>query len=333
MTGTPINNRLEDYGSLLAFIRVPPFESRDGFHFWVSQAAKWHAKSGLERLRKLVSATCLRRTKALVQDTLSLPKKIEVQQLLNLGEDDKELYQFFARSAAEFLRNPPCVARNATKTVNRSRSILPIIGILRLICDHGEALLPANALQAWRQRDCNAVNWSMLSSVINKCESCGLAIEEMGDLEVTSRDFNCSHTICNGCSAYGEDEESSLLEAKESCPKCSGRSPLPNDGRAAAPHDTNEGECEYRPSAKVTALLESLRGKEDASQDVHVSKRYQSPSPKLNFGCPVKLIISQVLYSHIGQECSILCSKRCAKMESVFRELMDKHHCISESRR
>ncbi|KAJ5316799.1 Helicase C-terminal, partial [Penicillium antarcticum] len=164
LTGTPIHNRLDDYGALLSFIRVDPFTGSSGktvFSHWVSSSV-WTETNNterLDRLKKLVAATCLRRTKQNVRNQLSLPRRTDKEHLVELHSSERLLYDFFKTRASSI------VARSTVHHAALERrgwgNILTIINSLRLICNHGEELLSSSSLELWKRRDTftDDLNW------------------------------------------------------------------------------------------------------------------------------------------------------------------------------
>ncbi|KAL6355680.1 hypothetical protein LRP88_11284 [Fusarium phalaenopsidis] len=183
LTGTPIQNYLDDFGSLLSFIKVPPFETKDQFDSHIAEPVKQRKGQGLEMLRKVVAATCLRRTKADHAKMLNLPPKTEHVERVEMGRNDRRLYEFFKRFS--YLT----AGLDKTSKKRAATNILVLISMLRLICDHGEALLPDSALTAWRNRDENALTWEMLESTTKRVifsfwtkmlDLIGVALEDKG---------------------------------------------------------------------------------------------------------------------------------------------------------
>ncbi|KAK1833651.1 SNF2 family N-terminal domain-containing protein [Podospora conica] len=163
LTGTPIQNRVGDYGALLKFLRVPPFTAPRMFDYWIASALSdpMNAPEGLRRLKVLIGATCLRRTKATILQTglLHLPAREDHVEYVDLGPEDRELYDFFRDRAVAILSGllSPVVEtgrrqRHAEKqTVSRGRP-LELIHILRRICDHGRMLLHPRVMQLYHDR-------------------------------------------------------------------------------------------------------------------------------------------------------------------------------------
>ncbi|KAL2132804.1 hypothetical protein VTI74DRAFT_3373 [Chaetomium olivicolor] len=255
LTGTPIQNRLDDYGALLSFIRVPPFETVDKFNHLVAEPVKKRKQYAFKRLRTLVKATCLRRTKQSIGHALTLPKKEEVNVVLDLDPSDRELYDFFKSRTVTLVKD--AIASSELSCRGRPRpgvrggwyeEILPLIGHLRRICDHGQDLLHQAALRMWRGRHvADSSTWPLATAGPAKCVACGAELEDddglMGPVELS-----CGHFTCASCSAAENASETS--SAQGPCSGCFGRSPLPG-----VDEDVSK---EYRPSVKIQALLQNL---------------------------------------------------------------------------
>nr|RBQ99032.1 hypothetical protein FVER53263_03350 [Fusarium verticillioides] len=144
LTGTPIVNSIDNYGALLAFIQMKPLHAKDTFDRWISNPIRNSVQEGLRKLRILVEATCLRRTKSSISQALPPPTIREEK--VDLHPYDRDLYDFFESEAARIAADP---AKNS-KTDREKKNVLSLILNLRRICDHGEDLLAALDTEAWR---------------------------------------------------------------------------------------------------------------------------------------------------------------------------------------
>jgi SNF2 family DNA or RNA helicase len=173
-----------------------------------------HREHSMLILRKLVRATCLRRTKAhpCLAEALKLPAKREVVEVVELGKREREVYEFFKRrfyllaaaggDGGGGEQGPAAAARSrgggggakAVGTKRRSSkkkknekedmpgkmrrksagNIVILLSVLRRICDHGEALLPQAALEVWRNPDASVLGWDALEEAVETGRSCGV---------------------------------------------------------------------------------------------------------------------------------------------------------------
>ncbi|KAJ2997233.1 hypothetical protein NUW58_g706 [Xylaria curta] len=231
LTGTPIQNSLDDFGSLLAFIGVPPFFTRDQFRFWVSSPVQSNITHSFKTLRKLVRATCLRRTKAApnLSAALELTRKTERAQVVELSPEEREIYEFFKRRSFLLIpKDSDIKSKTGSKANIRVRkrngvgtrktglqaaprkntgNIIVLISILRMICNHGEALLPKIALEAWRNRDTVPISWSILQSASSSKRKCCICDQEItfseGQAEGDVIYLSChEHVACEACIAW-----------------------------------------------------------------------------------------------------------------------------------
>ena len=259
LTGTPIQNCLDDYGALLTFIGVPPFVTKDAFNIWIAKPIRSCDPRGLPNLRKLVAATCLRRTKANHASTLGLTRKTELVELVELSPNDRQLYEFFKRRSYLIGGLGNAInglnAGSGRATASKSANMLVLIGILRLICNHGEALLSDSPLKAWKNRDASSINWEMLESGVRSCSSCGTEIEDLDTSESTVGEFACRHVICDGCELKAQSSNNLFSCLKCIKPSSKAPSPSPSPSQAESKPSLKE---RYPPSAKVKALLRNL---------------------------------------------------------------------------
>ncbi|KAH8597908.1 SNF2 family N-terminal domain-containing protein [Bisporella sp. PMI_857] len=91
LTGTPIHNSLDDYGALLTFIGVPLLMEKSQFDFWIMSPIKKKQPNCFNILGDLIRATCLRRTKDIMQNLLMLPERTEKIEEIELHQADQNL--------------------------------------------------------------------------------------------------------------------------------------------------------------------------------------------------------------------------------------------------
>ncbi|KAJ5510023.1 Helicase C-terminal [Penicillium expansum] len=105
---------------------------------------------GIQRLRRLVSATCLRRTKSHVQDQLRLPLRVETEQLVGLNSGERGIYDFLKARASSLVVGK--LTQRSQMNKARWGTMLSLISFLRLVCNHGEHLLPEGATNLYHNQ-------------------------------------------------------------------------------------------------------------------------------------------------------------------------------------
>ncbi|KAJ5192176.1 Helicase C-terminal [Penicillium cf. viridicatum] len=168
LSRTPIHNRLDDYAALISFVRVSPFTGPHGkvvFAQWLENPVHTYGKDklGIKRLKKLVAATCLRRTKSHVQGQLKLPLRVEKEHLVELDSGERSIYDFLKARASSLVVGKFTQRSQMDKA--RWGTMLSLIGFLRLICNHGEQLLPNIATELYHSQTLSAVDFRPSSKV------------------------------------------------------------------------------------------------------------------------------------------------------------------------
>lgn len=237
LTGTPIQNRLEDLGALVEFLRVDPFDSPTAFRRVFLDAISCRDSKGWERLRALVQAISLRRTKTALEQEIALPPKREVTCPVFFDKEERRAYDLVKRRFA--------MAIDAGEGLMNA---FQLILRLRQICDHGVDLLPANLCE-----------WLRLASQYgfqapprpDICEFCGRAPQEVD--EACLEGLPCAHQVCRNCRLKPKEDLDDIQTVD--CPVCQ-KARLSGTNEEDPPI-LGHSEC-YRPSSKVRKLLQNL---------------------------------------------------------------------------
>ena len=138
LSGTPMVNRAEDLQPLFAFLRAPPASDASLFKRTVSQPLRAGDPAALARLRVLLKAVSMRRTKALLADTLP-PREVFLHhvRLHAAGHGGRDDYDAVHRAAAAAVR-----AIAAANDYSQNLTILESLLRLRQLCA-APALVPA----------------------------------------------------------------------------------------------------------------------------------------------------------------------------------------------
>lgn len=139
VTGTPVQNKLEDLAALLAFLRLKPFDERSKFLQFIIQPFKMADPEIVPKLRVLIDTITLRRLK----DKIHLPARTDEVIRLDFSPEEQRVYDWFAKTAQDRVRVLTGQAIGQDRIVGGRTMIHILRSILqlRLICAHGKDLL------------------------------------------------------------------------------------------------------------------------------------------------------------------------------------------------
>ncbi len=142
VTGTPVQNRLEDLGALFNFIRLSPFDSAHGFNSFILHPFKNADPEVVPKLQLLVSTVTIRRTKEIIKG--EVPVKNDYVIKLPFSKSERQLHDWFEQDTQ---RKVNAVTQGEKMGGHSYARILTAILNLRLICAHGRDLLSEEALK------------------------------------------------------------------------------------------------------------------------------------------------------------------------------------------
>jgi SWI/SNF-related matrix-associated actin-dependent regulator of chromatin subfamily A3 len=238
----------------MAFLGVPGLNSKALFDYWIVSILKHQHDVGIRRLRKLINATCLRRTKETVGDIIKLPLRTDIEELVIPSNEERQMHDFFKARVSGFIIGL-LDQSNSKQHYQKPKSILQLINLLRRLCDH-EELIPPNALRAWKNRDSIAAEEYLLSTSIQRCSHCNLELHEC-ELAPSSGIELCSHRIiCSDCSIAIPDN-SELLKFRY-CPVCAD---VDSNGSSSGSirRSSREISTTVQPSSKMKEILKNIR--------------------------------------------------------------------------
>lgn len=249
VTGTPVQNRLEDLASLLAFLRLHPFEHRSKFTRYIVEPFKAADAEVVPKLRVLVDSITLRRLK----DKIDLPPRQDLVVKLDFDREERSVYDLFARNAED--RVKVLAGSNDAQALGGSTyiHILKSILRLRLLCAHGKDLLNEDDLESLQGMSAdNAIDiddddetdkpalsdkkahemFTLMQETNNDaCIECSRKLgsidnanmEQETQEEVLGYMTPCFHVICCACITNFRSRTRALLDASQtsgSCPVC-----------------------------------------------------------------------------------------------------------------
>ncbi|CAG9987784.1 unnamed protein product [Clonostachys byssicola] len=208
MTGTPIQNTIDDLGSLIKFLRVPQFSDTLVFRKHISgikRIGQSHAKLNVANLRLLLSSMCLRRK----QSVISLPGVTEVKHEVQFSEREKSAHKAIliaCKKSAMASANQPNEKKSAKATLQ---------GILRMrmFCNVG---FEVGGSSVGEMSEPDQVLSLLQQSGDAKCYSCAADIH---DLSENARISHCYSAACGEC-APDLQSEAANGGADRNCPMC-----------------------------------------------------------------------------------------------------------------
>lgn len=251
ITGTPIQNRLEDLGALIKFLKIEPFDQARTFATYMIAPFKTADTENIPKLRLLVESITLRRNK----DKLNLPERLEPPPIkLKWAESERSFYDFFAKEA---FKKVNLVIGDRQKIGGSAYAhILRAILRLRQLCAHGADLLSDEDWEHARGwSESTAINleeedyrkpdrsprqafelFKMVKDAgLNNCEICHKRVtdrefpeDESEEDEDTDGDDTfgyltpCNHLICPGCIKDHRNELENIVQPDGyvNCPRC-----------------------------------------------------------------------------------------------------------------
>lgn len=244
VTGTPVQNRLEDLGALIKFLRIKPFDDQKNFAQFITAPFKNADTETIPKLRLLVDSITLRRLK----DKIDLPPRHEQIVKLDFADTERSLYDWFSKESKEKVR----AMTNQKQGLGGSAyaHILRALLRLRMICAHGGELLndeDYDAAKGWSAT--NAIDleseddkrpdrtprqafemFRMIKDAnMNTCAKCDMKIEADDDYKLEETDeaigflLPCNQLVCPRCIKAFMKELKGLVGADNycHCPSCS----------------------------------------------------------------------------------------------------------------
>ncbi|KAH0537607.1 hypothetical protein FGG08_005599 [Glutinoglossum americanum] len=246
LTGTPIQNRLEDLEALVRFLRVP-FLDKSSFRGHITHPIESGRISGLSNLRLLLRCICLRRTGEL----LELPEPQSFQYLLELSSAEQDEYATIGEAHRQAIDD----AVSGHTTAETYQGILQALLRLRLLCNHGLLAQRPQVTVTGVSEDPDVALSLLQQSDQATCAYCSCDITSIGDADDTRSGafIECSHLLCLGCMLQTTER------SKVWCPLCqasvsgSGSSPRSGDKHQDIPIPQHEEQC-----TKLAALVRDV---------------------------------------------------------------------------
>jgi SWI/SNF-related matrix-associated actin-dependent regulator of chromatin subfamily A3 len=257
VTGTPIQNSLEDLGALVRFTRLPFLEEPMSFRRHIINRIKLTdlpTEINLENLEKLLKSICLRRTNTLLQ----LPGIIHEECRPELTPEERNQYNELVRICNAALEQSFCRQLSAQGTTG----VLECLLDLRMYCNHGLKRSNDDAGQRGWYDEFLSLLQQRGEAACAYCQCDILTLNE--ELVRPDGPFNapymteCHRIICKECAPRYMDEDSgSSRRNHHRCLFCNGRK-CKEGPVLAAPKASKRTKEQFTPS-KLLALTKNIQ--------------------------------------------------------------------------
>ncbi|XP_010031449.2 DNA repair protein RAD5A isoform X2 [Eucalyptus grandis] len=273
LTGTPIQNSLEDIYSLLRFLRVEPWANWAWWNKLIQKPFEEGDERGLKLVQTILKPIMLRRTKFTTdrdgRPILVLPPADMKVVYCELSEAEKDFYEaLFKKSKVKF---DQFVEQG--RVLHNYASILELLLRLRQCCDHPFLVMSRGDTQEYAdlnklarrflkgslsdldEGNSNAPSRAYVQEVMEELRKgevgeCPICLEAFEDAVLTA----CAHRLCRECLLASWRNSNSGL-----CPVC--RKTITRQDLITAPTESRfqvDIEQNWVESSKVSALLHEL---------------------------------------------------------------------------
>ncbi|XP_062161396.1 helicase-like transcription factor CHR28 isoform X3 [Alnus glutinosa] len=219
LSGTPIQNAIDDLYSYFRFLRYDPFSLYTSFCSAIKHPINRNPTKGYRKLQAILKTIMLRRTKGTLLDgepIISLPPKFIELKKVDFSDEERNFYsRLEADSRAQFQEYA-----NAGTVKQNYVNILLMLLRLRQACDHPLLVRPYDSSSLWRSsvemakklpRDKQIY---LLNCLEASLAICGICNDPPEDAVVSI----CGHVFCNQCISehlIGDDKQCPVTNCKE----------------------------------------------------------------------------------------------------------------------
>ena len=270
LTGTPIQNSLDDLGSLVRFLRVPLLDTVSMFQKHMIPSSKEDQSVSLWKLQLLLKSICLRRPKELIR----LPEPTVSYKYLRLDAIETEQYNEILTEFSEAADD----AASDSKSKKSFSVVFQALNRLRLLCDRGTLEILGDDDMDRPDPEDTLAQLQETSRAI--CHYCSADISSIGVSESTVGSAiltDCLQLMCIDCLSDHDSLGKQSRRGKDViCPLCKkavSKNNLPNSSSKSRKKQSQGKHMEYSlisggHSSKLFALSQ------DIEEHMHSTKRF-----------------------------------------------------------
>lgn len=204
LTGTPIQNSLDDLGALVSFLQVPLLKESRTYQNFIIKRAATNSRNRFENLQTLLGSICLRRTREL----LGMPNPDPEIREVTFSPDERNEYDNLLKECR--MRIDMNVSGHGK---GRDFSVIQSLLQLRLYCNNGNVLRNSSHTQMDQDEVLSFLQQNDQAS----CVYCSCTIFSINDLPGVDGGRllpGCSHLVCQECDTQHDT-------GGRQCPQCS----------------------------------------------------------------------------------------------------------------
>jgi SWI/SNF-related matrix-associated actin-dependent regulator of chromatin subfamily A3 len=233
LTGTPIQNSLEDLASLVSFIGSHSLDSLVEFRRHIITPVTKGTTQGIQNLRILLDSICLRRTNKL----LDLPRVVKEDHYVNFSPTERS---FYTKTQAEMIAS---IKQHDSRDRN-SKNYFGVFQLqlqLRRLCNHGTF---QKSFSGTSEEDAKLDHAQMFDLLRNTakaaCLTCKTLVTNVKDSAYPGSGIftACGHLLCSGCFPRYTSALPKSSRRGTRCPLC--KEKLPVDFKAGQGKNFNE---------------------------------------------------------------------------------------------
>jgi SWI/SNF-related matrix-associated actin-dependent regulator of chromatin subfamily A3 len=199
LTATPIQNSLDDLGSLIRFLKLPVLEEPAQFKRHIIGPVEKTTKD-YRNLTKVLGSVCLRRTKAV----LSLSPVTDTTHWINFEPEERAEYTQIERTCRDALD----LAVSGHKVKEAHQTVLEILLRLRLFCNNGSTYDTMGGNLSGALHDTTETLCLLQQRGEAICCFCSCDVGEMQDIGENGDGLvtPCSKVVCADCTPVWRSE-------------------------------------------------------------------------------------------------------------------------------
>ncbi|KAK4196327.1 SNF2 family N-terminal domain-containing protein [Triangularia verruculosa] len=194
LTGTPIQNSVDDLGALVIFLKVPILENPASFRKFITNPSAPNSRERFKNLRVLLGSICLRRSK----EILGLPDPKPEMRFIELTASERHEY----RSIEQHCRLDIDRIVSGHGRARLNSTVLRSLLRLRLFCNNGTPRREFATVSPGNEMDMDEVLSYLQQNNEADCSYCFRQVYSISDAPDTDGGLlvpECLHLVCRGC--------------------------------------------------------------------------------------------------------------------------------------